>query len=571
MAEDWTVTHLHCPLCGSSDARSINTDGFSHCFACGEHWKDEDIDVGGLDQETGPRMATKRQAAGLLTVDWEGGIPKRGLTEETCRKFGYGWATYKDDDVQVAPYVRDGQVVAQKVRTADKAFSILGEGKKMPLFGQHLWSGKGKMVVVTEGEIDAMSVSQVQDNKWPVVSLPNGAPAASKDLARAVEFLSGYEKIIIMFDEDAVGREAVEAAALVLPPGKVFVAHLPLKDANACLTAGKAQDIRNAIWNASPWRPESVLAGRDLKARAKAYEGPKGLPWPFPGLSEALPVLPLHGVVTLVAGTGSGKTTLCRCLEHWIITNPDQDLNRIGIIHLEDDSPEQTALGIVGYHAGTRLDLDPHAIPADQFDAAWDETVGRDGVFFYDAFGSLDFDALLGKIRFLATSERCRYIVLDHISIVVSGLDVPDERKALDVGMTRLTTLAKELGVCLILVCHLRRTNGKPAENGGEITLQDLRGTQAIAQLSKVVVAMERDQQAEGDAALLTTIRLLKNRITGITGPIVKLLYDRKTGRFAEVPLSFGDKDAAGDEFDKDDDAGTYTVKPDDEGPPWNA
>lgn len=540
LAEGYLATKLPCETCGSSDAGTINDDGFFHCFSCKEHHKAED--VGGVPA-AGP---ARKQAAGLLDVDWEGGVPKRGLTEETCRKFGYGWATFKDDFVQVAPYVREGQVIAQKIRTVDKDFMILGDTKKLPLFGQHLWSGSGKMIVVTEGEIDCLSVSQLQDNKWPVVSLPTGAAGAAKDLARAVEFLSGYEKVVLMFDEDDAGRAGLEAAAQVLPPGKAFVAKLPLKDANECLKAGRGQDVRNAIWNASPWRPDAVLAGRDLLARVKAYKGPEGLPWPFPGLAKALPVMPLSKVVTLVAGTGSGKTTLCRCLEHWIITH-DQP---IGILHLEDDSPEQTALGIVGYHVGKRLDLDPKQIPEADLDRAFAETAGREGVFFYDSFGSMDFDALLSKIRFLATAEGCRYIVLDHLSIVVSGLDVPDERKALDVGMTRITQLANELGICIILVCHLKRTNGKAAENGGEVSLQDLRGTQAIAQLSAIVIALERDQQAEGDGGLLTTIRLLKNRLTGLTGPAAKLLYDRKTGRYVEVPLTFGEEEVRGDEFD---------------------
>lgn len=534
---DWVVTHVPCPWCGSSDALSINTDGWGQCFSCDKRGK-----VDGFEAAQAP---TNKVSAGLLDVEISN-VFKRGLTEDTCRKFGYGWGVFKGEDVQVAPYVRDGVVVAQKIRTADKEFFILGDAKKMPLFGQHLWSGTGKMIVVTEGEIDCLTVSQLQDNKWPVVSLPNGAAAAGKDLARALEFLSGYEKVVLMFDEDGAGRAGLEAAAQVLPPGKAFVAKLPMKDANACMQCNRGQDVRNAIWNASPWRPDAVLAGRDLKARMKAYEGPKGLPWPFPGVSAALPVIPLSKVVTLVAGTGSGKTTLCRALEHWIITSGEN----IGIIHLEDDSVEQTGMGIVGYHVGKRLDLDPNAITEVEFDAAFDATVGRAGVFFYDNFGSLDFDGLLNKMRFLATSEGCRYIVLDHLSIVVSGLDVPDERKALDVGMTRITQLANELGICIILVCHLKRTTGRAAENGGEVTLQDLRGTQAIAQLSSVVIALERDQQAEGDAALITTVRLLKNRLTGLTGPATKLLYDRKTGRYLEVPLTFGEEDAKGDEFD---------------------
>ena len=115
-------------------------------------------------------------------------LTARGLTEETCRKFGYRIATRNGEPVQVADY-RDaeGTLVAQKVRTKDKKFSTIGDGKDMPLFGQQLWQAGGKRIVITEGEIDALSVSQAFNNSWPVVSLPNGAqsrPGAPISLSR---------------------------------------------------------------------------------------------------------------------------------------------------------------------------------------------------------------------------------------------------------------------------------------------------------------------------------------------------------------------------------------------------
>ena len=63
--------------------------------------------------------------------------------------------------VQIANYCNSvGQVVAQKIRTKDKKFYWLGDKSKAGLYGQHLWGEGGKRLVITEGELDALSVSQ---------------------------------------------------------------------------------------------------------------------------------------------------------------------------------------------------------------------------------------------------------------------------------------------------------------------------------------------------------------------------------------------------------------------------
>lgn len=537
---DWVITHIPCPACGSSDAFSINDAGWGTCFACGYKAR---VDP---DTDTPTKAAPRKGSADLLTDLNYGPIRSRGLTEETCQKFRYGTTTLKDKPVQVAQYVRDGQVVAQKTRDATKQFSVLGNGRGLPLFGQNLWGSTGKMVVVTEGEIDAMSVSQMQEHKWPTVSLPNGAQAAAKTFQDNLEWLEGYAKVIIMFDGDEPGQKAAREAAEILSPGKGCIAQLPLKDANDMLKAGRADEVRRAIWNAIPWRPDAILEGSALLDRVMTHTAPEGLPWPWQGLNgrEALFGLTRPGIHTLVAGTGSGKSTICRAIEHYLITQGEN----IGCIHLEEDA-KQTALGIIGYHMGARIDLGVEGVDRAALLQAFHETAGRDGVFFYDSFGSTGVDNLLAKIRYLAKAGGCRYIILDHLSIVVSGLALTDERKAIDQAMTQLRTLVEETKIGLILVSHLSRGEGKDPEKGGEISLKMLRGSQAIAQLSDTVSGLERDQQAEGASRNATLWRGLKCRLTGHTGPLIKLLYDSNTGHLAEVPLSWGDTEMQDDDI----------------------
>jgi twinkle protein len=118
---------------------------------------------------------------------------------------------------------------------------------------------------------------------------------------------------------------------------------------------------------------------------------------------------------------------------------------------------------------------------------------------------------------------------------VVSAQASGDERKAIDEIMTRLRMLVQETGVALIVVSHLKRPEGKGHEEGASTSLAQLRGSGAIAQLSDMVLGLERNGQAEDPEERNTTyVRVLKNRFCGITGPAGRLLFNHVTGRMFE-------------------------------------
>ena len=159
-------------------------------------------------------MADKSEAVrqDLLTGTFEA-IQARRLTEETCRKFGYQVAQYRGEPVQVATY-RDlsGRPVAQKLRTKDKRFQMIGDAKSATLFGSHLWS-KGKILTICEGEVDTMTVSQVQGHKWATVGLPQGAASAVRAIKANWDSIQNFSSVVLMFDMDEAGQKAVEEAA----------------------------------------------------------------------------------------------------------------------------------------------------------------------------------------------------------------------------------------------------------------------------------------------------------------------------------------------------------------------
>lgn len=94
--------------------------------------------------------------------------------------------------------------------------------------------------------------------------------------------------------------------------------------------------------------------------------------------------------------------------------------------------------------------------------------------------------------------------------------------------MTKLRSLVEETGVGMLVVSHLRRTDGTPAEEGGALSLSHLRGSQAISQLSDAVWGLERNQQDEGVKKNLVRVRILKNRYSGDTGIAGYLAYDKE-------------------------------------------
>jgi len=468
-------------------------------------------------------------------IDAEPGpLVKRRISEETCRLFGYGTAEYNGQPVQVATYCDEGGLaIAQKVRFKNKDFRILGHSDQMLLYGRHLWKSTGRMVVVTEGEIDAMTVSQCQGNKWPVVSVPNGAHSAAKAIKKNLDWLEGFESVILMFDMDAPGQHAAQECALLLSPGKAKIARLPEKDPNEMLVKGQTKQIIDAIWQAKVFRPDGIVAGNELwESISSPPEAEARIDYPWSGLNDKTYGLRQRELVVLCSGSGIGKSSVCRELAHWLVTNGQT----IGYIALEE-SVRRTALGLMGIHLNRPLHIEMATgnaeIPSADLKSAFESTVGSGRVFLYDHFGSMDSDNLLSRIRYMVRALGCDWIFLDHLSIVVSGLGDGDERRLIDNTMTALRSLVEELGCGLILVSHLKRPEGRGHEEGAQTSLAQLRGSAAIGQLSDIVIGLERNQQAEDNPDQMR-VRVLKNRFSGHTGPACLLTYDRDTGRLSE-------------------------------------
>lgn len=517
--------HIPCPDCGSSDGRTEYTDHY-YCFVCEKYTPKK---VGAMG----------RKLAMLSADDIEyKAIKARGLTQDTCRKYCYGITKDEfENTVQVARYFDDdGIELFQKTRDKAKNFTTRGK-KKYRFFGQNLFKG-GRKLVITEGEIDCLTVSQVQGNKYATVSIPFGTGSAQETFKEQYDYLMNFDEVIVMFDMDAKGKEAVQKVAGILPPNKLKIAELPYKDANECLLKGNPDAIIRAIWDAKTYKPDGIINAADLKDTLFSKDtGIVSYDYPFsPKLNEMTQGIRKGEMILLTAGTGIGKSTTAREIAYKLKV---KDNLKIGMVMLEEN-PKKTLRDMLSIHMSKPLHLlwNNEDIRKEA-ETAFTELFGDNRLYLYDHFGSIQSDNLLDKIRYLIVAEKCDFVVFDHISIAVSGMDSGgDERRTIDKLMTDLRSLVEETGAGLIIVSHLRKTDTKsnPFEQGGTISLDDLRGSGSLKQLPDIIIALERNQQAEEETEKnVLKVRVLKNRFTGNTGLADKIKFNKSTNRLEDI------------------------------------
>lgn len=470
------------------------------------------------------------------------GLPSRKIRAETAEHFHYHVSHFNGKPVQVANYHSDtGQVVAQKVRFPNKEFLFLGDATQALPFGAAVWPKSGKKLVVTEGEIDAMSFSQVQNNKYPVVSIASGAgPQVRKYIANHLDYFRGFDEVILMFDSDQPGRDAAKVAAEIIgPTAKIAEIPAPYKDANDMLVAGKAEDLVNAMWRAKEHRPEGIIEMGDILE--SAFEPPEvGLSWPFETLTNLTYGVRLGEIYALGAGTGVGKTEVfTQTVTHFV----QHHGQKIGYFALEQ-MPKETAVRIAGKLLARPIHL-PGVKPAtDAEKVSITKTI--DGkVFLYDSFGANDWSSIKSNIEYLVHAHDVKYFFLDHLTALAANED--DERKGLDTIMADMGGLVKKLNCTVFLISHLATPQGTPHEEGGRVFIRHFRGSRSIGFWCHYIFGIERDQQAANPAERgMSTFRVLKDRYAGTaTGATFTFCYDPDSGTLNEC-----DSALASDYFD---------------------
>ncbi len=529
---NWKLQHVPCTVCESSNAVCVNEDNSWKCFSCNTHGQNYD------GEYEGEYVSTENKVSSIRTEGIPGALIDRRISADTAKKYGVTITRNVDGSVKqhLYPYFSEGVQVAQKIRDVqDKDFHIEGAVKNADLFGTQTVQTKGKFITITEGECDAMAAYELMGSKWAVVSVINGAASAPRDVKRNLEFFNGFETIVICFDADKAGRDSAKKVAELFPPSKAKIMTLPdeYKDANDMLRVNKKQSFMEAWWNAKLFAPDGIVRGDDMWGVVTEEINQSFVEYPWKGMNDLTYGIRTYELITITAGSGMGKSQFIRELVYYLMNMEDE--SNIGLLMMEE-SIRRTGLSLMSLSANRLLHLPEVHIDKDELKEHYDATLGNGKIFLYDSFGSNSIDNIISRVRYMAKGLDCKYIFLDHISILVSDQQNGDERKALDEIATKLRTLVQETGIALFMVSHLKRPGGTAHEEGGMTSLSQLRGSAGIGQLSDMVIGLERNGQHEDPIIRnTTTVRVLKNRFSGLTGPACYLYYDKDTGRMLEV------------------------------------
>lgn len=531
-----------CEKCGSSDGFAHKEgDEWGHCFVCGTNQK--------LVVQNKPKKGSIKPKKGtIVEISLEDiasydirGFQERGIRKNISAHFGVRVAYDSEGNIvsHFYPYTKKGVIVGYKERKLPKTFTIHGDAKGtgLELFGQNV-AGGGKRIVITEGELDAMAVSQAQFEKYqkfyPVVSVPSASQTSC--LLDNREWLRSFGEVILMFDSDEPGKKAIEKAAKIIGYDKVKVAHLPAKDPCEVYLQFGGDKLMNCMFDAQPYNPSGIVRGDTVWDKFKERQQTISLPYPkcLDGLNGKLKGMRMGEIALFTSGTGSGKSTV---IKEIILEILNKTTDMVGLASLEE-SVGDTAEKFIGMQL--KKNLSENEVSEEEAYNAYKVIFGDERLTLLDHQGSVSDESLIDKLEHLALIG-CKYIVLDHITVAVSeGAEGKTGNEAVDSVMSSLLKLTKKHNIWLGIISHLRKgQERKPFEEGHLPTVDDIKGSGSIKQISFDIIGFARNMVADNDRDRNTIkFRVLKCRHTGLTGDAGAAYYNHDTGRLSKVDFN---------------------------------
>lgn len=505
-------------------------------------------------------------------------FPERGISKETCERFGVRAGLSEKDGKTIEAfyfpsYNQKGKIVGYKKQdiTVDKThpyhWTTVGAvsiGNK--LFGQNTveeMNRKRANLILTEGEWDSLSIYQacidsVKGTKYEgieptVVSIPMGTKNAVEAILHNEQFVKSYDAATLFFDDDHCtpaelkkgimkGHEAREAVASALVGSGIALMTITpsegLKDASDYLQANKSQELSKLVqFGKRVFSAEKIVKASDISFEDLIAKRPEGLyVKSFPKLMDKLHGFRTRELVLLTAPSGVGKSTVSSIIANAFIDHGE----RVGQIYLEETNKETLQRAVASKLKVNYLKFKNDPVSVANIDAiriAYDEICKDDKVIMLGHFGSLPITELMAKIKHMHLIEGCKYIIVDHLSLAISGSEVEDERKELDMIMTELAAFCAANEVCIIAISHINRTAADQfkAPKGKEdepfwvkVTKEMMRGSAALEQLSFVIIGLEPEILPDRSRGRVR-LTVLKNRPWSYLGACDEFTVDDDT------------------------------------------
>jgi twinkle protein len=527
-----------CPRCRangrdrSGDNLKWYTNDTAHCFACGYNEGDrpkEDEDEEVIEMKDVPKLPMRALTA-------------RGISEAAAK--AYGVRVEADGSGNDAAYyfpLHDGSGLCGYQRKAARTpgqrgktdVVRLGETKHAKPFGAHATGSGGRdgrpggFLIVTEGGEDALAAYDLLAAKGKPYRVV--ATLGVDGWKKQMQFWGAWEKIVIAFDQDAAGRQAAGEFAAALRPGQGFIARWAgASDPNELLTLADGPDrFMHAVNKAEAFRPDGIIYGEDVWRFMENYVAPKAIPYPeeWSILNQKMGGIREAEITMFTGGSSVGKTAYTRRIKHHILKNTDW---KIGEIELEEQK-EKTARGLMEAEL-----CKPWAEASmEERRAAYENTYGTNRLFMLNHRSqNNDGRSLTAKFKHLYHAFGCNALFLDHITLAVSEFGDGEGNVAQDQMMNEFLELVETTGVHLFLISHLRKTGsgGKSFEEGAVPSMDDLKGSGSLKQISFNIVGVSRNlQHADDYQRNVSTLHVMKCRETGKTGKADKLYWDNES------------------------------------------
>tara|TARA_R100000951_G_scaffold90032_1_gene78171 strand:+ start:15759 stop:17399 length:1641 start_codon:yes stop_codon:yes gene_type:complete len=535
--------------CGSSDGLQVwadeNGEYNGYCFACGSYVADP------YKGELAPNFVERtkkdiKEQVAEIDGDWLArSIDERGLRAESLDYFDCRVGVSEQDGrtpkIAAIPIKRKGELVSYKMRLLDtKKMYSLGNGKEADLFGldKALLTG-AKRLFITEGEFDAVALFQTLKDQAgekykhfnpAVVSAPNGAGSAKRDILRHIDVIrKTFKDVVLCFDMDDAGKLAATEVGSVFP--EAMVADLPAKDCNECLIKGLSKQLKVAVmFNAVKPKNCKIIYGSELKEAAQK-ETPMGLSFPWQSLTNLTRGERKGEVYYWGSGVKMGKSELLNALAVHKILNHGEKV----FMAKPEEANAKTYKLLVG-KAAQRIFHDP-SIPFDHKAFEEAEPLIGNNVAMLDLYQHMDWDTVKRDIIF-AASEGYTTVYLDPITNFTNMVGSAEANELLVRMAAEASAMAMDHGLTIHFFCHLLAParEKKPHERGGKILSSQFAGSRSMMRSCNYMFGLEgnKDPELEDEERNQRQIVLLEDREHGSTGK-VNLFWDKQTGAFEEI------------------------------------